>query len=245
MILLLGGTTEAKQVAAFLEDEGLAYIYSTRTKVNFQGRGDYIYGSMDRQRLAHCCTSRRVRLVIDACHPFAAELHETVSKIAAEVPVVRFEREFGARILHPLVSYVQNYQEMLDRMTLLKATSMLGLTGVQSIPLLHSFWQQYPAWFRILERPWSIDFAAAAGFPAERLLFGLPQEQEAEAALLQKLRPAVILTKESGHHGKLDAKIQAAVACKIPILVLRKPDLPAILPVVHTLTALIPFLRYD
>ncbi|WP_158798339.1 precorrin-6A/cobalt-precorrin-6A reductase [Pedobacter sp. L105] len=233
MILLLGGTTEAKQAAAWLEEAGLEYIYSTRTEVKSEGKGKYRYGSLTVEGIKEFCGVNGISYIIDACHPFAKELHATAASLASEIPVIRFEREFSKRIKDPLVHYVDDYAAALIQIKQLGYQSMLALTGVQSIPHLSSFWQDYPCWFRILDREYSIDFAARYHFPEKNLLFGLPQEKSEEIELFNRLKPEVIITKESGLNGRLNAKTEAAIACHIPIFILIKPELSALFKVVH------------
>lgn len=225
MILLLGGTTEAKQVAGYLDEAGLDYIYSTRTAVVFEGKGQYRSGSLDKDGLKKFCVLHGISMIINACHPFAKELHTTVASIADQVRVIRFEREFSKRTDHPLVHYVTGYDEVLVRLEENGYQSMLALSGVQSIPLLRFFWETHTCWFRILNREYSTDLASGYDFPTEYLLFGLPQEKEEEIELFNRLKPEVILTKESGLNGKLDAKTEAAIACNIPIFIIKKPEL--------------------
>jgi precorrin-6x reductase len=239
MILLLGGTTEAKQVAGALDEAGINYIYSTRTEIAFEGKGQYRYGSLDKEGLKQFCISHQISSIVDACHPFAIELHATVASLAGQFLLIRFEREFSEQVVDPLVKYVSNYTEALAEIKTKGYQSMLVLTGVQSIPHLGNYWQSHTCWFRILNRDYSIDFAARHHFPTKNLLFGLPQEKEAEIQLFNKLKPEVILTKESGLNGKLDAKIQAAIACNIPIFIIEKPELPASFKTAHNLKDLL------
>ena len=225
MILLLGGTTEAKQVAGYLDEAGLDYIYSTRTEVVFEGKGQYRSGSLDKDGLQKFCSLHSISVIINACHPFAKELHATVAALADQVQVIRFEREFSKRTDHPLVHYVSGYTQALEQIEKNGYQSMLALSGVQSIPLLRFFWETHTCWFRILNREYSTDLASRYQFPPEYLLFGLPQEKEEEIELFSRLKPEVILTKESGLNGKLDAKTEAAIACNIPIFILKRPEL--------------------
>ncbi|MEN0052097.1 MAG: precorrin-6A/cobalt-precorrin-6A reductase [Mucilaginibacter sp.] len=239
MILLLGGTTEAKQVANALDEAGVNYIYSSRTEITFEGKGLYRYGSLDKEGLKAFCINHQISSIIDACHPFATELHATVASLWGQLPLIRYERAFSEEVVDPLVKYVNDYDHTL---TLIKANdyrSMLALTGVQSIPKLNSYWQTHTCWFRILNRDYSIDFAAQYSFPEQNLIFGLPQDKEEEVQLFNRLKPEVILTKESGLNGKLDAKIQAAITCNIPILIIKKPELPASFKTIHNLKELL------
>jgi precorrin-6A/cobalt-precorrin-6A reductase len=245
MILLLGGTTEAKQVANELDEAGIAYIYSTRTEVVFEGKGQYRYGGLDETALRAFCTERHISHIIDAGHPFATVLHLTVASLSGDVPVIRYEREFSKRIINPLVYYVGDYAEALAAIAENGYTSMLALTGVQSIPQLSSYWQTNLCRFRILNRDVSIDFAARHHFPLQHLLFGLPQEKDEEIKLFNRLKPEVIITKECGLNGKLDAKTEAAMACNIPIFIIKKPELPPSLKVTHTFSALLEMIQHE
>ena len=245
MILLLGGTTEAKEVACCLEAAGMPYIYSTRTEVKFEGKGVYRFGALDKEGLECFCFTNRISCIINACHPFAHELHHTVAAASLSIPKIRYERGFPERVQHELVHYVKDYSEALAWTENNGFTSMLALSGVQSIPHLKSFWQKHRCWFRILDRQYSKDFAKRHGYPADYLLFGLPQEKEEEATLFQKLNPDVILTKESGLNGKLDSKIEAAIACHIPILVIEKPELPQAYKLVHSQQELLHLFQYE
>ena len=234
MILLFGGTTEAKEVAGWLERAGLPYIYSTKTKVQFEGRGKYRYGALDAGQLEQFCKEQKISCIINACHPFAAELHTTVASLDLPIPLIRFERLFPERRDHPLVKYVDGYQEALKQLEKQGSTSLLVLSGVQSIPCLKSFWTKNTCWFRILDRPESRELAAAHGFPEENLLFGFPQDREEEALLFRTLNPDAILTKESGYNGKLQDKIEAALVCQVPIYILKKPELPSCYKLAHS-----------
>ncbi|MES2872659.1 MAG: precorrin-6A/cobalt-precorrin-6A reductase [Bacteroidota bacterium] len=226
MILLLGGTTEAKQVATFLEEAGFVYIYSTRTEVNFSGKGKYRFGGLDKEQMEDFCVEEGVEMIIDACHPFARELHQTVASIELDISLVRYQRHIPQRVDHPLVEYIEDYSDALTMLEQRSLKSLLALSGVQSIPLLRSYWSKHITWFRILERDYSKDFAANYKFPEEYLIYGLPQKKEEEQKLLDRLKPEVVLTKESGVNGKVGEKIAAAIACKIPIMVLKAPLVP-------------------
>lgn len=234
MILLLGGTSESKKVAGWLEKAGQNYIYSTKTAVSFEGKGQYRFGPMDKEALEQFCTEHKISCIINASHPFASELHKTVASVQLPIPLIRFERQIPERISHPLVHYVKTYEQALLLLEAKGYKSLLALSGVQSIPELKAFWHRHPCWFRILDREYSRQFATQHGFPAQQLLFGLPQEKEEEKALFKKIQPEVVLTKESGLNGKLDVKMEAAISCLIPIIVLEKPALPPAYLLVHT-----------
>ena len=160
---------------------------------------------------------------MNASHPFAEILHDTVASIENNIPIIRFEREFTARVEHELVTYTNSYEESLSEFNQRGYKSLLALSGVQTITKLKSYWESNKSWFRILDRDVSRSIAKNANYPSSQLLFGYPQNVEEETNLYKKLQPEAIFTKESGVNGKLDQKISAALESQIPIVILKKP----------------------
>ncbi len=242
MILVFGGTTEGKQVAALLDDLKRPYFYSTKTKITFEGMGIPIHGEMTTIDINAFCKKHDISCIINASHPFAEVLHDTVSKVTINIPLIRFERQFPERTKHELVSYVATFKEALNVFESQNYKSLLGLSGVQTIHKLEKFWKHEQAWFRILDREVSRDIAKKANFPSEHLIFGLPQSASEEIKLFESLKPDVIFTKESGINGKLDQKIEAAITVNTPIVILAKPLVSKKYLCVYTITALQNFL---
>jgi len=225
MILVFGGTTEGRQVAEILDKLRIPYYYTTKTKINFTGKGNYIYGAMTTSAIEFFCKKNKIIQIINASHPFAVQLHGAVADISIDIELIKFQREFTERISHPLVHYVDSFDDALFYFKKQKHKSLLALSGVQTISKLQAFWKDYPTWFRILDRDSSTMIATKANFPKKNLLFGYPQSQKEEMKLFDAISPDVIFTKESGRNGKLEEKIAAAIAMDIPIVILKKPKI--------------------
>ncbi|SEB85989.1 precorrin-6A/cobalt-precorrin-6A reductase [Tenacibaculum sp. MAR_2009_124] len=223
MILVFGGTTEGKNVAAVLEELNITYYYSTKTEVPFSGKGIPIYGALTKNKIEEFCQENKVKIIINASHPFAEQLHETIASIDTQIPLIRFEREFTKRKDHKLVHYVNSFNEAISFFKEHKLQSLLALSGVQTIQRLTNYWKRYTTWFRILDRDSSREIAKQVGFQLSNIIYGYPQNTEEEVALFIRLNPSVIFTKESGVNGKLEQKIQAAIRVKRPIVILKKP----------------------
>ncbi len=239
MILVFGGTTEGKKVAKILEGQNLAYTYTTKTKINFEGKGNYIHGTMESRDIESFCEQNKVTYIVNAAHPFAENLHANIIEANISIPKIRFERSFLERTKDPLVTYVDNFKEANLKLGENNYKSLLALSGVQTIEKLQLFWQKNTTWFRILDRDESRLVALKANFPEENLVYGFPQEVAEEIKLFKKYNPDVILTKESGINGKLQQKIEAALATKKPIIVIRKPLLSKSYICVNTETELL------
>ena len=80
-VLVFGGTTEGKQVAAWLGQTDYAFWYSTKTRVDvaLPPNGRYRCGAFTEGALADFCWQHRVRAIVHASHPFAEQLHATIA----------------------------------------------------------------------------------------------------------------------------------------------------------------------
>ena len=115
MILVFGGTTEGKKVATLLESLAMPFVYSTKTKTCFQETkiASYSHGALDEEQLESYLTENKIKIIINAAHPFAEILHNTIAKVAKrlQMPVIRFGRKLLAKTIHPLVFYVNTYDD--------------------------------------------------------------------------------------------------------------------------------------
>jgi cobalt-precorrin-5B (C1)-methyltransferase len=227
MILILGGTTEGRLAVRVADAAGTPYWYSTRGDLQQIEckHGEHITGALDASAMQVFCEENEIRLLVDAAHPFATELHRTVAAVAASlnIPVVRVERVYPGPDPESL-HWCDDYDDAISRLEADGITRLLALTGVQTIAKLRPYWERHDCWFRILRREESQEKAAQQGFPAERLVY---YDEEDEAALIARLQPQAILTKESGESGGFSQKVAAAQAAGIPVYVVRRPPLPA------------------
>jgi len=226
MILILGGTTEGRLAVRVADAAGSPYWYSTRGDLQQVEckHGTHITGALDAAAMAAFCAENGIRLLVDAAHPFATELHRTVASVAEslDLPVVRVERVYAAE--DEDIRWCDDYADAIRRLEADGITRLLALTGVQTIGRLKPYWEKNDCWFRILHREESLGKAAQQGFPADRLVY---YEEDDEAALIARLRPQALLTKESGESGGFPQKVAAARSAGIPVYAVRRPALPA------------------
>ena len=226
MILILGGTTEGRKAIQVVESAGKPYYYSTvgSEQAIEAAHAIRVTGGMQEEEMVQFCREKHISLLIDAAHPFAVGLHQTLANVSSRIliPVIRLERQFPPRNKHLI--WCTDYADAINRLCTDGIRNLLALTGVKTIAKLRPYWEQAPCRFRILDREESLSLAEASGFPRERLLFFC--EGEDEKQLFEQLRPDAILTKESGESGYFNEKVEAAQACGIPVYVVQRPLLP-------------------
>src|SRR3954451_25249673 len=97
MILVLGGTAEARELAATLHAQGIAVVSSLAGRVanpRLPAGEVRIGGFGGPQALAAWLREQAVRAVVDATHPFAERISASAARAcaAARVPLLRLER---------------------------------------------------------------------------------------------------------------------------------------------------------
>ncbi len=225
MILILGGTTEGRLAVRVTDAAGKPYWYSTRDELQQIEclHGEHITGALDEPEMASFCVSHGIRLLIDAGHPFASQLHRTVASVAEslDIPAIRVERTYPER--DGSIRWCADYPDAIRRLEADGITRLLALTGVQTIAPLRPYWQGNECWFRILHREDSLEKALRQGFSPDRLVY---YEESDTAALIERLNPQAILTKESGESGGFEEKVSAAASAGIPVYAVRRPEMP-------------------
>ncbi len=225
MILVFGGTTEGRKAVEVLEESGSLYYYSTRSDgqqielVN----GVHLTGGMDGSQMIAFCREHDIKLIVDAAHPFAEELHKTVAAVATElnIPVIRYDRIYPPHD-EDLV-WCKDYDAAICQLEKQGIKRLLALTGVNTIGKLRSYWEQHECWFRILNRRDSQKLAYQSQFPEDHLVY---YETDDTSTLIRDLHPDAIITKESGLSGGFTEKVEAARQAGIKVFVIERPIWP-------------------
>ena len=213
MVLVFGGTTEGRKAVEVLEEAENAYYYSTKTdeqEITLH-HGIRLDGAMDGEAMLAFCCKQDIRLIVDAAHPFAVQLHQTIVQVSQtlDIPVIRYERIYPPRDSD--ITWIDDYSQVPRDIH-----SLLATTGVQSIGKLKPLEAAgIKVVYRILNRPSSILLAHQQGATDEQLCF-YPQMAEAEAVLM----------KESGLSGGFSEKTTQAREKGMRVIALKRPDLP-------------------
>ena len=224
MILVFGGTTEGRKAVEMLEEAGNAYFYSTKTGEQdiTLHNGQRIDGALDGEAMLVFCEEHDIRLIVDAAHPFASQLHQTIAQVSAslDISAIRYERIYPPRDSD--ITWIDDYGQIPRDIH-----SLLATTGVQSIARLKGLEAEgIKMYYRILNRESSIALALKQGAKTEQLCYyqdssDIPVEADA------------ILLKESGMSGGFPEKVTAARARGMRMIALKRPETPKIFKTVN------------
>jgi precorrin-6A/cobalt-precorrin-6A reductase len=236
-VLVLGGTSEARALAAALERDPAVDVTSSlagrvarpalpegRTRVGGFGGAP---------GLARWLVQEGVSLLVDATHPFAARISDSAAAASrsTDVPLIVLRRPgwspgAGDRWHHvdSLAAAAQALPSLGSRVFL-----TTGRQGLDASAGLHDLW--------FLVR--TIDPPAPPLPPAMQLLLDRgPYAEESERTLMRRHRVDVLVTKNSG--GSATApKLDAARSLRLPVVMVRRPPTPEGAPVLDSVEAVL------
>ncbi|GAB6180937.1 precorrin-6A reductase [Desulfotomaculum defluvii] len=233
MILVLAGTLEGRKTAALLQTAGFKVLASTVTDYGSQllleqGVQQARTGALDRASLKELL-GQGVELLVDATHPFAAEVSMTSIGAAQEVgiPYVRLERPQTNLPVHPLVYACDDLNSSIKK-ALSLGRVIFSTLGSKNLPMLIAAAKEtgVKVVARILPEPAVVANCLNLGLtPRDMIALQGPCSQELNMALYKQYQSEVIITKDSGNTGGVQEKIGAALELGIPIVIWQRPRL--------------------
>jgi precorrin-6A/cobalt-precorrin-6A reductase len=227
VILILGGTAEARSLAAGLGDRQLACVSSLagrvarpRLPVGEVRVGGF--GGVD--GLMRWLGEHRATAVIDATHPFAEQIsaHATAACVRTGTPLLRLERPgWAERSGWRWVSDLEKAAAAIPA-----GARVFLTTGRQG---LAAFAGVGDAWFLIR----CVDPPDSPLPPHHELILSRgPYALADEGELMDSHRIDLLITKDSGGEHTV-GKLDAAQARGVPVLIVRRPPHPGV-PTVST-----------
>ncbi|MGY1780954.1 cobalt-precorrin-6A reductase [Geodermatophilus sp. SYSU D01036] len=237
-VLVLGGTGEARRLAAALVDRGVDVLSSLAGRVAdpvLPEGGVRVGGFGGADGLADWLATHRPRAVVDATHPFAARITANAAAAARRrgVPLLRLQRPGWTPGPGDRWTYVDSLADaaaaVRDAGTVFLTTGRQGVGAFAALP------------GRVLVR--SVDppdEPLPAG--AVLLLARGPFTVEEEVALMREHGVDVVVTKDSGGH-MTEGKLVAARRLGLPVVLVRRPPLPRGVDVVTTVEEAVEWLN--
>jgi len=242
VILVLGGTAEARELAGALDAAGVHVTSSLAGRVSrprLPAGTVRIGGFGGPDGLARWLSERGVAAVVDATHPFAERISDSAAAACrrAGVPLLRLQRPGWSERPGDEWHWVQDLDEAAAAIPALGERVLLT-TGRQGLP---AFAGVDDAWFlvRCVEAP-------EPPLPPrhELLLDRGPYTIDGELALVDEHRVELLVTKDSGGT-HTEAKLEAARRRGLPVIVVRRPPRPDVACVSNVEDALVWALSHE
>lgn len=221
-MLILGGTAEARSLAAALEAKGIPLTSSLAGRVSrprLPVGPVRVGGFGGAEGLASWLREHAVTAVVDATHPFAATMgsHAAQACSSVGVPLLRLARPGWSE--HPDAG---GWTWVTDHDAARQAAERVGgvpfvTTGRQTLHHHVEAWAARPALVRLVEPP-EVPLPRAWTVLRSRGPFDVPGEE----AVMREHGVTVLLTKDSGG-SYTEAKLEAARRVGAQVVVVARP----------------------
>ena len=229
-ILIFGGTAEGRQLVEWLDTRGTCHVVActaTEYGASLLPGGEHVQvlqGPLSPDQKQQIMSEHDFACIVDATHPFALHISESVAALAAShgVDLLRIERE---HIEDGPWHGVANAEEAAAYLATTTGNILLT-TGSKD---LAAFTQAIPhfetrLWVRVLPVQESLAHATQLGIPTDHIIaMQGPFSQAFNSALIRELNIAHLVTKQSGTTGGFAEKVAAADECNIELVVILRP----------------------
>ena len=231
--LIFGGTTEGRELAVKLADEGCRVIYSAATDYGIETLGH-------RKNLTALCGIRPeneieqmlddVDFCVDATHPFAEHISRSILTACSrkDKKVFRYVREEEPLPESRSLKRVDSVQDACAYLRNLPGNILLT-TGSKNLMDFSALGPErlHP---RVLPSVQALEACKEAGIPRKNIIaMQGPFSAAMNVCMIRDLEISYLVTKESGRQGGMFQKIEAAEDCGIELVMIRRPEelLPA------------------
>ena len=241
MIFVAAGTRDGRELVGYLLEHGERVLASVVSEYGERLLAQYApcveRGSLsvndrplDEAGLSECLRAHGIRALVDASHPYAANVSRNAIAAchALDLPYIRYERE-AVQADDPWIHHAKDYEDAARiASSLLHGGSVFLTTGSRNLAAFTA--SPYLAGKRIVARvlPTAnvLEGCAALGLtPRDIIAMQGPFSQELNEAMLRQCEADVIVTKNSGQIGGSDTKLGASKALGIPVVLVDRPSL--------------------
>jgi precorrin-6A/cobalt-precorrin-6A reductase len=230
MILLFGGTSETAIIATALAQNGHHVLVSTATDAALDvGNHPAIErrcGRLDADAINQLIKTRQISRVVDASHPFASELQQTLAALLKDspLPFVRYQRQ-RSHYNGQDVFEVASHEDAATLMTEFSQTTLLTTGSRHLQPYIVAAKDAgMTLYARVLPHSESITACDVAGLEKKFRIYARgPFSVEDTRQLLKTNNIKVLITKDSGRRGGVDEKLQAAREESCKVIMIKQP----------------------
>ncbi|MDX8362769.1 precorrin-6A reductase [Cytobacillus sp. IB215316] len=233
MILCLAGTSDARELAISMKNDGyslLTTVVTDSAAIELRKAGLPIkVGRLSAEEMVEVIQQQNIETIVDASHPFAEEASRNAIQAAraANIPYIRYERQPELVKREEVIS-VESYEQAAE-VAASKGGVIMLTTGSKTLQVFSQKLLNLPNTrliARMLPRKDNMEKCEQLGIPQKNIVaIQGPFTKEFDIALYKQYGVTLMITKESGKVGSVDEKLAAAAELDIETIVIKRPSI--------------------
>ena len=235
-MMVMAGTKDAANIIKKLSSTGKFNILATTTTeyganiAKSAGANYVLSGKLNEKELINAIKTRKIGILVDATHPFAAAATRNAIKASemTKIRYMRFERPKEVLNENYLIHKVYSFEEAASKVLELTNSedNILHLAGVLTLKNITKKVENKRIYARVLPSIDSIKECLDLGLKNENIIAMQGTfSKEFNKALMEEFNISLIITKESGETGGTGTKIEAALDLCIHIIIVMRPEI--------------------
>lgn len=229
MTFVFSGTKDGRIIIQELLKMGHNVIASTATEyggqlIEHNPNLEVISKKLDKQDMIDTMRKNNIKLVIDATHPYAAEVSKNAIESSSylDIPYLRYERK--TTIINNVIKF-SNYNELVNWLKDKEGNILLTI-GSNNLDIFSNELDINKLYVRVLPTTNVIKKCENLGFKPKQII-GLqgPFSKQFNEIIYKNYDIKYMVTKDSGKVGGTIEKIEAAEESGVKVLMLDRPHI--------------------
>lgn len=228
-ILVFSGTSEGRKLAEILASHGISVTVCVATEYGQEVMADseritVFVGRLNQQEIEALLQKKPWDAVIDATHPYAAEVTENIRKACENQgkEVLRLVRGEGEK--EEYVHYVDSTEEAAVYLNKTQGNIFLTIGSKEIEKYMELIEDTSRIYARILSGTAELEKCHQLGLKGKQIIcMQGPFSQELNLAMMREVQAAWLVTKETAGAGGYPEKIQAARRAGAKAIVIKRP----------------------
>ena len=227
-ILLFGGPSEGRKLAELCRELDISTLVCVATDygealLDEGGSLRVRTGRLNKDGMAALIREEAPRLVLDATHPYADIVSETIVAACSECGA-KYGRVRREAAVHEGLTEFSNVDELADHLDKTPGVVFSSLGTKEAAALSRVSGAADRIWIRVLPSIDGLKICLDAGFPAKHIIcMQGPFSADLNEAMFRACKAEILLTKYTGSAGGFPEKLEAAKRCNMKAFVIKRP----------------------
>ena len=232
MIMILGGTKDAREIITLISKQKYPLLITTATEyggslISEDEQCNILIKRMTAQDMEAIILEKAVQLVVDATHPYAVDVSKN-AMIASRnrgIPYLRYQRNESAYEAYEDILMTVDSMEAAAEYLISTEGNILLTTGSKSLEIftdILSIERLYP---RVLPTAEVLKKCETLGVKAGNIIaMQGPFSRSMNIEIIRMYGIRILVTKDSGDLGGTLDKLEAAKQCGCKIIMVKRPS---------------------